>query len=82
LAVSVEFTVTTAVVVHPPLLVYTIVEVPIDNAVTIPPDEIVATDGLVLLHEQPALPDVSGEELPTHNVSGPRILPGWLFTVT
>ena len=83
-AVSAGFTVTTAVLVQPVLLRYVMVEVPREIPVNNPePVPIVATDGVLLIHDTPVGDaSVTTLLLPTQIERLPAIGTGRALTVT
>jgi hypothetical protein len=83
IAAGAAVTVITVDVVQPALTAYVIVVVPEVTPVTIPVDEpIVATPGVLLLHEPPPVLLVNVIVEPGHTVPGPTIGPAADITLT
>jgi hypothetical protein len=79
-------TVATLIVVEalqPPGIVYTIVVVPVETALTIPEAaSITATEGVLLVHVPPVTELLSASVEPRHSVAEPVIAEGMALTVT
>lgn len=82
IAAGAVFTVTTVVVLQPPLIVYVMVVVPADTDTTLPEKLIVATEVLLLVHETPpGVASVRKVDPPMQISVDPDIGAGEVFTL-
>jgi hypothetical protein len=82
MAAGVMLTVSIAEMLHPPVVVYTMVLVPAPTALTRPVPLTVATGVKLLLHVPPGTASLKLVVVPTHTVVVPSIAVGLAFTVT
>ena len=82
IVVGLGFTVTIAVLIHPVLSMYVIIDVPAVTPVTIPVDDPTVALPLLLLHVPPAGVEFNVVVKPTQTLKTPVIAVGFGFTVT